>query len=90
VSILAVMVKEHELRPVPKLALTLDEVIFALGTEQLVKELRSINALVPVKRHGRTMLFDVGDVNRVWADFKAGKFDAALEMLGQGRGKGEG
>ena len=86
-SILAVMVKEEEIRQVPKLGLTLQELIFCFGTEQLVDDLRRIGVLKPLKYRGRTMLFDVGEANQVWAEFKAGTYEEALEIMSRGRGK---
>ena len=76
-----IVLETTEIREVPKHALTLDEVNFALGAESLVKQLRDVGALVPARREGRTLLFDAGDVARCWAEYKAGKFDRLIAAL---------
>lgn len=65
-------------RRVPKHALTLEEVVFALGSEQLVVDLRRIGALEPALRRRQTILFDAGAVARVWAEVRDGRYDEAL------------
>lgn len=80
-SLMGVVIEAGDIRQVPKHALTLEETDFALGSNQLVRDLREIGALVSTKRIGRTLLFDAGDVAQVWADYRAGKFDEALGKL---------
>lgn len=65
-------------RQVPKHALTFEEVCFALGSEQLVADLRRIGALEPALRRRQTILFDAGAVARVWAEVRDGRYDEAL------------
>lgn len=80
-GVMVVQMPEEALRQqVPKHALTLEEVVWALGgAKRLVMELREIGALVPAGRCGRLMLFDANAVARVWAEFRAGKYDGQLE-----------
>lgn len=73
-----IVLDEAEVREIPKHGLTLDEVGFAYGSGDLVKKLRTIGALAPCNTIGRTLLFDAGDVSRVWAEWKSGKFDRLL------------
>src|SRR5690349_16720243 len=76
-QVLAVALGGAEVRQVPKLGMSLEEVIFAFGSEQLVRDLRKIGALVP-DLHGRSLLFDVGHANVVWAEWRAGKYARQL------------
>jgi hypothetical protein len=78
---------DKELRVLPKYGLTLEEVVFAIGTPDLVKCLRRIGALVPAKTHGKTLIFDVGAVAAVWGRYLKGEYDAQLEETGRGNGK---
>ena len=76
-----IVLDEVEVREVPKHGLTLDEVAFSYGSPELVKRLRAISALKPCGSLGRTLLFDTGDVARVWAEWKAGKFERLLREV---------
>lgn len=70
---------EQSAAPIEKHGLTLEEVEQALGSGSLVKELRAIGALEPCARKSKALLFDAAEVSRVWAEFRAGKYDAQLE-----------
>lgn len=53
---------------IPKLGYTLQDVIFAVGSEDIVKQMRKEGWLKPISE--KPMLFDVGDVQRAWQRFK--------------------
>lgn len=78
--IAGLMVDGSDIRQLPKHALTLKEVEFALGGEAMVKDLRRIGALVPAVRRKQTVLFDAAAVAQVWADLRAGDYDDQLEI----------
>lgn len=67
-------------RQIPKYVLTLEEVNFALGSEQLVKDLRSIRALQGKKR-GQRLEFPTAEVAKVSAEYFAGKYDEQILKL---------
>jgi hypothetical protein len=81
-AVLGISIIEGEMRPVPKFVLNFSEVIFCLGSEGLALELREIGALVPARRQGRVLLFDVDHVREVWERLKAGHYDGQLKKKG--------
>ena len=78
-----IVLDEAEVREIPKHGMTLDEVSFSYGSSELVKRLRTIGALKSCGTLGRTLLFDTGDVARVWAEWKSGKYERLLLDLEQ-------
>lgn len=68
-------------RMVPKNGLTLEDVIFSIGSEKVVRQLRDIEALVG-KRDGKTLLFDAAEVAVVWREWFEGKYDQQIKRLG--------
>jgi len=69
--------KEMMERQVPKVALTLDEVHFSFGSQDLVKRLRKLGVLYG-KRLKRTILFDAEHVRDVWGRYYSGEVDDKL------------
>lgn len=80
-TLMGIVLADSEIRQVPKHGLTLEEVGFAMGSADLVRSLREIGALMPAQNHGRTLLFDAGDVARAWAEFRAGKYGERLKAV---------
>jgi hypothetical protein len=67
--------------------MTLEEVEFAMGTPDLVRALRTIGAIQPVRRHGQTLIFDAGAMANVWARFVAGEYEEELAREREHKGK---
>lgn len=70
--ITAISLPESARRKVlPKHGMTLDEVIFAIGSEDLVRRMRKALWLEPVCKS--PLLFDAGDVARCWMRIRNGE-----------------
>ena len=83
-GVLGVAIVDGELRPVPKHALNLRELFHALGSQQLVTQLRKIGVLVPVEEETKVQLFDAGHVAEVWARYVRGEYKQLLAELRRG------
>jgi hypothetical protein len=73
-QILGVALAAGSVRQVPKFGMTLAEVEFAIGSPDVVRELRANGTLVPVRANAssRSLLFAATDVARAWATYEKG------------------
>jgi len=79
-ALLGILVSEKDVRQVPKCALSRDEVIFALSSQQLFTRLVEIGALVPVEIGSRKQAYDAQEVAEVWERVKRGEFKEQLSI----------